>query len=46
MGRKPVLDRERKARVRRLRGCGHSLRRIAAIVGCSVGTVHAVLKAA
>ncbi len=44
-GRKPVLDRKGRERVRRLRSSGKSLREIAEIVGASVGTVHATVRA-
>jgi DNA invertase Pin-like site-specific DNA recombinase len=44
-GRKPVLDRKGRERVRRLRSTGKSLREIAALVGVSLGTVHAAVKA-
>ena len=39
-GRKPVLDRKGRERVRRLRETGKSIRKIAELVGVSVGTVH------
>jgi len=45
LGRRPVLDRAGKDRVRQLRSAGKSLREIAELVGVSVGTVHAVAKA-
>ena len=43
-GRKPVLDRKGRERVRRLRRSGKSLRKIAELVGISVGTAHAATK--
>ena len=43
-GRKPVLDRKGRERVRRLRRSGKSLREIAVLVDVSVGTVHAATK--
>jgi DNA invertase Pin-like site-specific DNA recombinase len=45
LGRKPVLDRRGRERVRRLRASGRSLRQIAGLVGVSVGTVHAAVRA-
>jgi DNA invertase Pin-like site-specific DNA recombinase len=44
-GRKPVLDRKGRERVKRLRETGKSIRQIATLVGVSVGSVHAVLRA-
>jgi DNA invertase Pin-like site-specific DNA recombinase len=44
-GRKPVLDRSGRERVKRLRRSGKSLREIAGLVGVSVGTVHATVNA-
>ena len=43
-GRKPVLDRKGRERVRRLRRSGKSLRKIAELVGISVGTAYAATK--
>ena len=45
LGRKPVLDRKGRERVKRLRRTGKSLRAISEIVGVSVGTVHATVRA-
>ncbi len=44
-GRKPVLDRKGRERVKRLRQAGKSVREIAELVGVSVGTAHAAVKA-
>ena len=43
-GRKPVLDRKGRERVKRLRQAGKSVRGIAELVGISVGTAHAATK--
>lgn len=44
LGRPPVTDRRTRERIARLRRNGRSIRDIAATVGVSVGTVHAVVK--
>src|SRR5262249_41058253 len=39
LGRPPIVDRDARVRIRRLRASGHSLRAIAAQVGVSLGSV-------
>ena len=43
VGRPPVLDARQRARVLRLRASGKSLREVARLVGCGVGTVRRAL---
>ena len=43
LGRPPVTDKRTRARIRRLRGSGHSLRQIAERVGVGRGTVERAL---
>jgi len=43
LGRPPVLNDRQRARVRRLRASGKSLRKVAAMLGCGVGTVRRAL---
>ena len=46
LGRPPVVDRPTRARIRRLRDAGHSLREISGLVGISATTIHRVLEPA
>ena len=46
LGRRPVLDARQRARARRLAAAGRTVREVAEVLGCSVGTAHKAMQGA